>query len=88
MSSRARPRASSPNTYEDRGDPVSEPTGSPGSDTQQQETRNETNRSSGGDGHILQLILPVVSEAWSFDGDHLKSHLQPAGGIRDFTVRI
>lgn len=31
----------------------------------------------GGDGHIPQLILPVVSEAWGFNSDHLKPNLEP-----------
>lgn len=30
-----------------------------------------------GNGHILQLILPVVSKAWGFNSHHLKPNLQP-----------
>lgn len=39
---------------------------------------NWTYSAPGGDGHILQLILPVVSKAWSFDCYHLQANLQPA----------
>lgn len=31
----------------------------------------------GGDGHILQLVLPVVAKAWGFNCYHLKPNLQP-----------
>lgn len=40
--------------------------------------RKQTYSAPGGDGHVPQLILSVVSESWSLDRNHLEADLQPA----------
>lgn len=49
-----------------------------------------TYSSSSGDGHVLQLVLPVVSEARCLHSDHLQPDLQPVEdqGAQSFSVHV